>query len=218
MKTQKTIILAGFSPYGDYPANSTELVANELHGKTLSGHPIRSKVFPATIPRENRGVLLLDEALDIGAGGIVCLGMSSRNRGFSIETFATNRIYHATYVAPKQNDQQIDGHTDFGESISIDTSAWQTSIFIRQCAQVGIFAEYSVNVSGFCCNHLMYQLRSASLWHKEYKSIPWIFMHVPCSPEAVPQPDDAFRQSGKVTITVQKIIQGLEILLLNASV
>ena len=103
----KTIILSGFGTFGNYPANTSEIVARALHAHTLGNYCVRSEIFPATIPSNNRAQLLREKARWTTIRGdkvhaIVSLGMSSSARGLTIETLAQNRVDDTRYCTLDQ--------------------------------------------------------------------------------------------------------------------
>ncbi len=214
----KTIILSAFSPFGDYPANTTELVANKLNGKVLSGYRIHAEIFQAMIPRDDRGTYLLETAEHMDASCIICLGMGSEIIGLQTENVAVNRVYSAKYCTVNQNWSRVDIMRPYGELLELDVGVWNIASFKENCAKMGLDASESHKPSAFCCNHLMYQLRLAQLRDEAFIEIPWIFIHVPCSPESVPEPSDAFKKSGKITLEVSGVIRGLEILISGATI
>jgi pyrrolidone-carboxylate peptidase len=59
---------------------------------------------------------------------------------------------------------------------------------------------------------LMYQVAAEESGLRSSDRIPFIFMHSPCSPESVSDPV-SFMESGKVIMSVEDIVRGLEILL-----
>jgi pyrrolidone-carboxylate peptidase len=214
----KNIILSAFSRYGDYPANSSELVAESLQGTVPAGYLVHTEIFPATIPDgENRGASLLNAAASLNASGIVCLGMASKKRSLCIETIARN-ITYGKYCPPELEENPINSDNPLGEQLPIDLYSWQIKKYRNICQRARISVRFSCDAGGFCCNHLMYQMEDLRLRNESFRSIPWIFMHIPCSPEAVPPSVEAFTAAGKVTMSVNDMVRGVEILLANASI
>lgn len=212
----KTIVLSAFRTFGEYTANSTELVARSLHGKQFGGFIIRSIVFDAIIPTENRGAGLFTIAQKIGAAGIISLGMASEKTGLCVERIAINKIYSPKYCSPSQNRTPVDVNRKYEERVFLSIAPWSLGRFKSTCATKRIpVMQDSIDAGGFCCNHLAYQARIAQTSSDLWSKIPYIFLHVPCSPEAVPNMKD-FRDQGKTTMTVDEIAAGVKALIVSA--
>jgi len=211
----KTIILSAFGRFGIYTANSTEIVARQLNGKNIAGFKVCSVVFPCRIPKgTNRGHKLLRLAERIGARGIVSLGMASDKTGLCIEAVATNLINNQKYC-PDLSGRAINIRDSLGKSVEIDLIPWNIGAFQQSCVEQGVLVmDCSRKAGGFCCEHLMYQLWRAQRV-RQYKT-PFIFIHVPCCREAIPD-YDAFLKNGKVAMATESIIKGLEILLTSSA-
>ena len=213
MKT-KNIILSAFKKYGRYHRNSGELVAGELDQTSLSGFVVRQEIFPCTIPLlgENRGLHLFERARTFNASAIVCLGMASGKKGMCIETTAVNAIDNEKYC-PELSGQPVDSRFAHKRVLNLDLRQWHLDdLLIGREKTESPLIKVSTNPGGFCCNHLIWQLRAAQLEDIECASIPFIFIHIPCSPECVGG-NMEFRRQKKATLKVPQIIQGLETIL-----
>ena len=176
----------------------------------------RPTVFKACIPGEDRGLYLLREACSSGASAIVCLGMGSLKKGLCVETHAANLIDNEQYCPPELNKKPIDPNRPYGEKLRVDLSPWNIDRLRATCVSAEIPTEVSADAGGFCCNHLMYQICRAQSAAPAYQKVPWIFIHVPCCPEAA-LPTTDYLYGRKTVMSVTSIISGLEILLREAS-
>ena len=210
----KKIVLSGFGLFGDYLVNSSEKTAIYLAKNPPAGFQILPIIFEANIPQTNRGKELLEHARIFEACAIVSIGMASEKRGLCIEKWAVNLINNPRYCPSAINGTSIDKTVPHSKKIETDLVPWNLDAFLKTTETEGITVEHSINAGGFCCNHLAYQVRSAQL--QESDSIPYIFIHVPCCPEAIKNPSDFFH-TGKVTMTVNKIARGIELLLTSAN-
>lgn len=206
----KTIIVSGFAPFGAYPANSSQLAVWWLAQSGIKGYKIVPAIFSATIPTENRGKMLVKYACKLGASGIVSLGMASEKKGLCIESWAANVIHNEKYCPPKLQGTPIDARNPYGERVAIDLVPWNIAMFEKACGVENIAVEHSSDAGGFCCNHLAYQTRVALVECGE--DIPYLFIHLPCSPTAVPN-EKEFVAAGKVCMPVEKMARGIELLL-----
>jgi len=213
----KRIFLSAFSVYGPYLANTTELVAQAIDGKVLAGSDIKTKVLPATIPPDDRGVALFEEALGYGASAIIALGMSSTKMGPCVETVTANLIDSDKYC-PGLGKVRIDASQLYAARVPLDMRLWNIPGFVKAAREILVQVETSTDAGGFCYNHLMWQLHHAQLKDRRFASIPWIFLHVPCCREAVPEPVADFSCEGKVIMSVDRVIRSLEVLLANANI
>ncbi len=212
----RTIILSGFKTYGSHKANSSELTVRRLADSQLNTFNIIGKVFEATIPDYDRGEELYLLARRTRALGIISLGMGSERKGFRVEREARNIISHPEYVPAALNGKPIDDSFPLNKTLEVDLKKWNAFVFAQKCGINRIPVEHdSRDAGGFCCNHLMWQLRLAHDRFRHNVDIPFIYMHIPCTPECVSDPE-AFKQQGKVTMSLTQIEQGLGFLLTNS--
>ena len=215
----RSVVLVGFAPFGRYAANSSEQAIKAIVKRRVSHVWIKDwEIFPATIPHYDRGSAVLDLAHRSNATSVVCLGMASDRVGFSVETRARNLIRNTTYC-PEQSGQPVDASVDLGAESDIDLRQWNIGAFGENCANAGLpQPSLSTDAGGFCCNHLMFQLFSAARRRPEFGTIPWVFLHVPCSEEAVrPQDVASFEAAGKVRMKLDDVVKCLEIFLQTAT-
>ena len=216
----KTVLLTSFGKYGDYPANSSEIVTKTLTGmKKGPGFWAIAENFPADIPRYNRGKHVLDmakseEVSPDGIDALISIGMDSSKTGVSIETQATNRIFHPRYVPAELNNTPVDPTLPLDYEFDDDLGPhWDIDKMMLGFHHTGVRLEFSLVTSGFCCNHLMFQMmRLRSTHPKTLDQIPWIFIHIPCTPECVSGPMDVFLKAGKITLTKEQVISSLGII------
>lgn len=215
--SKRVIVLSAFRKFGDYLANSTEIVAHRLHEKIVGDFIVHSVLFDANITKENRGATLFSIAHALNANGIISLGMASEKTGLCIERIATNKIHNLKYCPLNLNDTAIDTQRPYEEKISLDLNPWNIEFFRKTCEEKDVpVMKDSEDAGGFCCNHLAYQARVAQLGSSMWGKIPFIFIHTPCSPESVSDIGE-FHASGKITMPIEKIVQGVEILLSSAT-
>ncbi len=218
MKT-KNIILSAFKKYGRYHRNSGELAAAQLDQTTLGKFVVRQEIFPCTIPLvgENRGRHLFERARTFNASAIICLGMASGKKGLCIETRTMNAINNEKYC-PELSGQPIDSRFAYRRVLDLDLRVWHMDDLLigRDKTELPPI-KVSTNPGGGWCNHLIWQLRAAQLEDIECASIPFIFIHIPCSPECVGG-NMEFKRQRKSTLKVSQIIQGLETILRIATI
>ena len=208
----KTILLTAFGRFGNYPANSTELVARKLNGSSVSGYRVRTIVFPCKIPHVNRAHKLMWECdLHREIAGIISLGMASDKKGLCIETCAHN-VIHSTYCPSIPEGTRVDPRLPYGEELLLDLADWNLYRFCKRAQTHNIPIEFSEEPGGFCCNHLMFQVRLAQITDDFFAKVPFVYFHIPCSPEAVPD-EQVFAAQGKTSMPVDTVIQALALLL-----
>ncbi|MEI6057515.1 MAG: hypothetical protein WCQ60_00905 [bacterium] len=208
----KTILLTAFGKFGNYPVNSTELVARKLSNSVMSGHRIRSFVFPCEIPHVNRGLTLMWEcAQHREIVGIISLGLASDKKGLCIETCAHNLI-RSKYCSWIPEGTRVDSLLPYGEELLLDLAPWNLHRFCQRAQANQIPVEFSEEPGGFCCNHLMFQVRSAQIQYGFFSKVPFVYIHTPCSQESVPDMHE-FVAQGKTIMSVDTVIQALALLL-----
>lgn len=216
----KTIILSAFGRFGDYAANSTEIVARQLHGRMIAGFKIHSIVFECNIPSDNRGEMLIDLAEENQASGIVALGMASDKKGLCVESVARNAINNPKYC-PDLTGNPVNSDFHYDQELGLDLAPWNYDLFAKECDRKHVPVEgLSRYAGGFCCNHLMFQIEALQRANQNAKKpcrrIPFTFIHIPCSDEAVVD-CNAHQKSGKILLPIDVVITGIEVLLEKAS-
>jgi pyroglutamyl-peptidase len=211
----KNIVISAFTPFGAYPANTSQLVAESLGRSGVSGFALTVVIFSATIPREDRGRILVDRALLEGASGIVSLGMASEKKGVCIESCARNAVDNMKYCPPELQKTPVDVHAVYGARLPLDLTPWNIPAFEASCRDEGIAVEHSTDAGGFCCNHLAWQTQRAVAQSGE--RISYAFIHIPCSPEAISDLAE-FETSGKVSMSVERTARAVELLLRHAAI
>ncbi|MES2215924.1 MAG: hypothetical protein V4481_01350 [Patescibacteria group bacterium] len=215
----KHILITGFGPFGPYPQNCTEIFARRHDGNLLAGYRIHSMVFEANIPDHNRGAQVMAAAQEIDACAIVALGMASTKSGLCIETVTRNRILNEKYCPAALNNTLVDPSRPFNEELELDVRRWDPPTVRQKCFSLGLHVETSRDPGGFCCNHLMYQMavREREIQASEgpkARRIPWVYVHVPCTEECLPQNMNGSRP--KTVLTFEMLEKGLRLLIGNA--
>jgi pyroglutamyl-peptidase len=213
---QKKIVISGFERFGNYQLNSSQIIANKLHGNFINRFQIRSVVFPACISKEDRSKKILDTGMSYEIRAVIALGMASEAKGFRFEKLALNHIFNPKYALPDQNGKPIRADRDKKEGLFTDLLPWNTANFAWECQKSGLpHVDFSSDAGGWCCNQLLYQLL---LRNQESRNpVPIAFIHIPCCPGTVTSADESrFAKEGKVLLPVERIISGLQLLIQNA--
>ena len=207
----KTLVISGFYEFGEYVENSTRLLMEKVRNKVIADFKVvRTLSFEATIPDYCRGAVVLEEAARVNASGIICFGMASAVRGFRIETKARNRIDNPKYC-PTESGQPVEAEAPIDHVINIDLKPWLLHRVEERMKQIGVPIELSKDAGGFCCNHLMYQILRMQHQLKD-RIIPFLFIHIPCCEKSIRNPEE-FLASGKVLLPIEKVVEGLGIVL-----
>ena len=207
----KTIILSGFGIFGNYLNNLSKTVAKRLDGRTIGNFKFLTMVFTAQISNYNRGEILFELARSNSALGIISLGVASEKKGLCVETRARNLFLNEKYC-PELSGKPVDQKKKVAEQLELDLFPWNVPSFCENCSSAGIAVEVSRDCGGFCCNQLAYQSRVYQLEMCPRTTVPYIFMHIPCAREDVPDIVD-FTMQGKIVMSSEQIIAGLSILL-----
>jgi len=213
--SSRNIFIASFGRFGPYTANSGEQAMKALAGTRdpLGRFWFYGNTVPATIPDYDRGALVFEMARQYRASGIIALGMASDKRVPTIELQARNRN-DSHYCPPDRNHTRIDNGEPELDCVKVNPHQWNRDRFAKSsCASLLPKPEISIDAGGFCCNHLIYQMCKA--WDRQPESmrIPWIFLHIPCTPEAVPPVlVEEFAIKKKVLTPVDVLVQYIHLL------
>ncbi|MEK6923734.1 MAG: hypothetical protein AABW54_00665 [Candidatus Micrarchaeota archaeon] len=187
----KTAIVTGIEPFGPYRFNPTAWLAEQVHGKVISGYKIHSIVLPSEVrPSEggvDHGETIVRKAQEIGADVIISLGIASEVRGFRIECQGTNWAYNEKYLPKSENDRPLDMARPEKEVLKMDLRPWNVRFLKRQFEKAGLPLERKISddAGKYSCNSIIYR----TLLAKKRRGLktPFLFVHVSCTPETVRQ-------------------------------
>lgn len=209
----KNILITGFEPFGDYAENLSEIAATRI--KKIGDYNVYGLVFPVRIfpvsqkriisyivngknrfypqPTEavNYGDMIVAQAKELNACAIISLGIASDVCGIRIETQAINWVENHKYCLDSEQRRVLDENLILKKELKVDLDKWRlgkpwnVSVLSNQFHKAD--CDCNVILSGdagtFCCNALMF--RTLLSLQKNKCDIPYLFLHIPCSKEAV---------------------------------
>lgn len=180
------ILITGFERFGVYKENTTEIISRKI--LKLPNYSLEYLIFPVRIfsnGAENYGKQIVAKAKEINAKAIISLGMGSDIKGLRIESQAINWVENTKYCIPSEQKKVIDNSLEPRSKLNIDLNKWDISKIFSTFEKMNIVheSEISTDANSFCCNALMFRtLQSIQL---EGCSIPYIYLHLPCSRHAI---------------------------------
>lgn len=175
----RTILLTGFQAFGGDALNPTEIIAGELHGKSISGYRVVGLVLPVVFGKA--WLELRAHIQEYKPSAIVCLGMAQNRRAITPERVAINvvdaRIPDNEGNQPVDSPVVSDGPVGYWSSLPV-------GIIARAITARGIPAAVSDTAGTFVCNELFYRLMH--FLAVEGSSRPAGFIHVPPLPGQFP--------------------------------
>ena len=211
----KNALITGSETFGNYMTNPTKWLALSSDGKTIAGHKIRSLVFPTPmlLPDgvENPGETIIRETKAIDADVILSFGLASEAKGFRVERSATNWMFNEKYALPYENNLPIDSSRPQKETIQINLSQWDIEGMRTRFAEAGIplNPDISDDPGQYTCNSWIY--RTLNAMEENSLSIPYLFVHMSCTEDAIELMPDFDRS--KLLITREDMTKALELLL-----
>jgi len=180
------VLITGFEKFGDYKENITESFSQEVF--SLSGYSLEYMIFPVRIfsnGADNYGKQVVSRAKEINAKAIISLGMGSDVKGARIESQAINWVENEKYCLPSEQRMVLDNTLEPKSHLMVDLEKWDIDKIFNYFNKLNIVYEptISTNANSFCCNALMF--RTLSSLKEEKCPIPYLFLHVSCSPEAI---------------------------------
>lgn len=182
----KKIIVTGFPPFGDYQENSSSILLDEF--PKLHSFDVEFMMAPINLFSEeaiNFGRLVVNQALKLKAEAIISMGMSSSVRGIRIESMATNWAENDRYCLESENRRSLDDGFSSVFSFLSNLKQWQIpEIFLNfQDLDIPYEEKISTDAGNFCCNAVMFRTLAA-MEEYDYRN-PYLFVHVPCTAQAV---------------------------------
>lgn len=210
------VLITGFEKFGDYNENITEIMSRK---KKLGAHDIEGLVFPVRIFSDNAekfGEIIVKKAQEIGAEAIISLGMASDVFGLRIETRSINWTYNKKYCLASEQNKVLDNRFPPTIELKSNLDKWDLGKIILglRDAELAHEDKLSYDANNFCCNALFF--RTLQAFKDLQCEIPYIFLHVSCSPEAVRGIKGFDR--GKCLISVEDLEKSLLIFIDNLKV
>lgn len=174
MSKLPSILLTGFTPFGNESINPSWEAVRELDGKTVGGHRVISRLLPTAFADSQRELALaIDEVKPALLLGVGQAGGRSR---LSIERVAINvqdaRIADNAGAQPIDEAIVADGPTAYFSTLPIKA-------MLKALLAEGLPAEISNTAGTFVCNHVAYlMLHLAAKQHGARAG----FIHIPYLP------------------------------------
>ncbi|MCF7860095.1 hypothetical protein K9M09_00525 [Patescibacteria group bacterium] len=180
------ILITGFERFGVYKENITEIISRKI--LELPNYSLEYLIFPVRIfsnGAENYGKQIVAKAKEINAKAIISLGMGSDIKGLRVESRAVNWVENAKYCIPSEQRRVIDNSLSSKAALDIDLNKWNIPKIFSAFTEMNITYEpkISTDANSFCCNALMF--RTLQAIQLEDCSIPYIYLHLPCSRHAI---------------------------------
>ncbi len=189
----RTLLLTGFQAFGGDALNPTELIATELHGKSISGYRVVGVVLPVVFGKA--WLELRDKIQQFQPCAIVCLGLAQNRQAITPERVAINvaeaRIPDNEGNQPADSPVVIDGPVGYWSTLPVGT-------IVRAITARGIPAAVSDTAGTFVCNELFYRLMH--FLAEEGSNRPAGFIHVPPLPGQFP---------GGASLSKAEMIEGI---------
>lgn len=196
--SMKTVLLAGFEPFGGEALNPSALAMSALAGRQIAGRRVATLVLPCIFGKSL--TLLRREIQRLRPELVICTGQAGGRACLSVERVAIN-IADASLPDNAGNrpvDQPVvrGGSAAYFSTLPIKTivASWQSA---------GLPGAVSHSAGTFVCNHIFYGLMRTLARNPNVRGG---FIHVPYLP------DQARRMAkGTPSLPLNQIVRGLEI-------
>ncbi len=192
------ILVTGFDPFGGEAVNPALEAIKKLDGLVIAGAVVKICEIPTV---RWKSIAAVKEAIaKIDPEIIIAVGQAGGRTDISIERIGINIDDYR--IKDNEGNQPID------ECIESDgPSAYWSTLPIKKMVEVlrekGIPASVSNSAGTFVCNHVFYGLMHQL--HVEGNKRRGGFIHIPYLPE------QAARNSGQPSMSLEMIVRGLEI-------
>jgi pyroglutamyl-peptidase len=194
----KTVLLAGFEPFGGDATNPSEEIADALDGLTLRGRTIIGRVLPCEF-----GAARLDLAKLVRSTRpelVIAIGQAGGRSEITPERVAIN--VDDARIPDNAGHQPIDRPVVRGGPAAY----WSTlpiKAMVAALKAEGIPAAISQTAGTFVCNHVFYGLMHELRWQKRIRGG---FVHVPWTLE------QAATRKGP-GLSLEQMIRGIELVI-----
>ena len=200
MKTPRTVLLTGFSPFGGETINPSWDAVAALDGYRVRGHRVVARQLPVTF---GESLKALRTALrETSPSLVICIGQAGGRAQLSLERIAIN--VDDARIPDNAGQQPID--TPIVES---GPAAYFSTLPIKAMMaglrEGGFPTEISQTAGTYVCNHVFYGLMHAL---RNKRSVRGGFIHIPYSPaQAAAHPGAASLPTEVVTEAIRLAIR-----------
>lgn len=171
---RKTVLLTGFAPFGDDPANASWEAVRLLDGRRVAGHRVVARCLPVEFGRSLRVLRAAIRELDPAL--VLCTGLAGGRPAVSIERVAINlddaRIPDNAGASPVDAPVVARGPAAYFSTLPLKA-------VLQALRDAGIPALVSNSAGTYVCNHVFYGLMHALRRRRAPRAG---FIHVPYAP------------------------------------
>ncbi len=194
----RTVLLAGFAPFGGEQVNPSWEAVRQLHGRRIGGHRIVARQLPVEF---GTALVALRKAIrETKPSLVLCVGQAGGRAAMSLERVAIN--VDDARIPDNAGAQPIDTQIIPGGPAAYFTGL-PIKAMLAALRAAGIPAEVSQTAGTYVCNHVFYGLMHAL----RNRRIRGGFVHIPYSPE------QAEHHPGAPSLPVPAVVEGLRIVL-----
>jgi pyroglutamyl-peptidase len=194
----KTVLVAGFEPFGGERVNPSALAAQALDGRRLAGRRVAGMVLPCVF---GNSLLALRRAMRrVTPELVIAVGQAAGQAGLAVERVAVN--LEDAVVPDNAGRQPVDRPVVRGGPAAY-FSTLPIKAIVAALREAGLPAEVSQSAGSYVCNHVFYGLMRALA---RTPAVRGGFIHVPCLPEQARR-----AWSGWPSLPLDQIIRGLEV-------
>ena len=139
------VLLTGFVPFGNFPVNPSQQIAESLHGEHIEGHKVESLVLPVEFGPDVESVLPAIERIQPRL--VLSLGLASRAPCIWVERIALN------LRCVDGGERPIVERAPAAYFARLDSESVASAI-----RAVDVPAIAHVYAGNYLCNHIMYQV------------------------------------------------------------
>ncbi len=170
-KTQRTVLVTGFEPFGEERTNPSMAIAQAMDGRELAGHRVVGVVLPVVFGESRRQLDALLRKLQPAL--VVCLGVAGNRQAITPERVAIN--LDDARVPDNAGQQPLDKPVVRGGPVAY----WSTlpvKPMVAAMEATGVPVKLSETAGTYVCNHVFY-----GLMHRlqQRRGVRGGFVHVP---------------------------------------
>lgn len=196
------VLLTGFEPFGGEASNPSWEAVKLLDSVRIAGHRVATRCLPVEF---GSSLVRLRAAIrEVKPSVVICVGQAGGRAQLSLERIGINiddaRIADNAGAQPVDTPIVADGPAAYFSNLPLKT-------MLRDLRAAGIPAEVSQTAGTYVCNHVLYGLMHAL---RRMPRVRGGFVHIPYSP------DQAARHPGAPSLSVDVVVQGLQVMLRSA--
>ncbi len=195
------VLVTGFAPFGSYPVNPSELIAESLNGSSVAGATVVGIVLPVDY---NGSVAVAVQAIEqYKPVLVISCGLNARAHDIHVEKIGVNLRRYDLGDGHLSLPRKIEQASPLFRSTTLPVAA-----LVHTLRRANVSVQRSCFAGMYVCNNLFYMLLKTA--YEQNDSVAVGFLHVPLLDSQDPQGMPLNDMVDAITLVIQESLPSYE--------